>query len=70
MQEKHRSATVLKELLLDLHHHLARLAWLIQKKKSGPKLTLTDLVLFIQIQSNSGPSDSFFTLMLFALSDM
>ena len=37
MQEKHRSATVLKELLLDLHHHRARLAWLIQKKKVRTK---------------------------------
>ena len=27
---KHRPTTVLEEILLDLHHHIARLAWLIQ----------------------------------------
>ena len=26
---KHTSTTVLEEILLDLHHHTARLAWLI-----------------------------------------
>ena len=31
MQRKHRSNTVLKEILLDIHHHLARLEWLIQE---------------------------------------
>ena len=31
MQKKHRSATVLEEILLELHHHLARLAWLIRE---------------------------------------
>ena len=31
MQKKHRSTTVLKEIEPDLHHHLARLAWLIQE---------------------------------------
>ena len=31
MQKKHRSITILEEILLDLHHHLARLAWLIQE---------------------------------------
>ena len=40
-KNKHRSTTVL-EILLDLHHHIARLAWLIQeylllvKNESGP----------------------------------
>ena len=28
-KNKHRSTTVLEEVLLDLHHHIARLAWLI-----------------------------------------
>ena len=28
---KHRPTTVLEEILLDLHHHIARLAWLIQE---------------------------------------
>ena len=28
---KHRSTTVLEEILLDPHHHIARLAWLIQE---------------------------------------
>ena len=28
---KHRSTTVLEEIILDLHHHIARLAWLIQE---------------------------------------
>ena len=32
MQEKHRSTTLPEEILLDLHHHLARLAWLVQEK--------------------------------------
>ena len=27
----HRSTTVLKEILLDLHNHIARLTWLIQE---------------------------------------
>ena len=31
MQKKHRSTTVLEEILLDLNHHLARLAWLIKE---------------------------------------
>ena len=31
MQKKHRSTTVLEEILLDLHHPLVRLAWLIQE---------------------------------------
>ena len=30
-KNKHRSTTVLEKILLDLHHHIARLAWLIQK---------------------------------------
>ena len=30
-KNKHRSTTVLEEILLDLHHHIARLAWLIQE---------------------------------------
>ena len=30
-KNKHRSKTVLEETLLDVHHHIARLAWLIQK---------------------------------------
>ena len=28
---KHRSTTVLEEISLDLHHDIARLAWLIQE---------------------------------------
>ena len=46
MQKKHRSTAVLEEILLDLHHHLARLAWLIQeypfsvKKSPGPLLKI------------------------------
>ena len=31
MQKKHRSTTVLEEILLEVHHHPARLAWLIQE---------------------------------------
>ena len=31
MQKKHKSTTVLEEILLDLHHHLASSAWLIQE---------------------------------------
>ena len=31
MQKKHRSTTVLEEILLDLHQHLARSVWLIQE---------------------------------------
>ena len=31
MQKKYRSTTVLEEILLDFHHHLARLARLIQE---------------------------------------
>ena len=31
MQKQHRSNTVLEKILLDLHHHIARLAWPIQK---------------------------------------
>ena len=30
-KNNHRSTTVLEEILLDLHHHIARLAWLIQE---------------------------------------
>ena len=30
-KNKHRSTTVLEEILLDLHHHIARLAWLMQE---------------------------------------
>ena len=30
-KNKHRSTAVLEEILLDLHHHIARLAWLIQE---------------------------------------
>ena len=30
-KNKYRSTTVLEEILLDLHHHIARLAWLIQE---------------------------------------
>ena len=30
-KNKHRSTTVLEEILLDLHCHIATLAWLIQK---------------------------------------
>ena len=29
-KNKHRSATVLEEILLDFHHHIVRLAWPIQ----------------------------------------
>ena len=29
-KNKHRSTTVLEKNLLDFHHHIARLAWLIQ----------------------------------------
>ena len=29
-KNKHKSATVRKEILLDLHHHIIRLAWLIK----------------------------------------
>ena len=28
---KHRPTTVLEKILLDLHHHIARLSWLIQE---------------------------------------
>ena len=31
MQKKHRTTTVLEEILLELHHHLDSLARLIQK---------------------------------------
>ena len=30
-KNKHRSTTVLEEILVDLHHHIARLTWLIQE---------------------------------------
>ena len=30
-KNKHRPTTVLEEISLDLHHHIARLAWLIQE---------------------------------------
>ena len=30
-KNKHRSTTLLEEILLDLHHHIAKLAWLIQE---------------------------------------
>ena len=30
-KNKHRSSTVLEEILLDLHHHLVRLAWLTKE---------------------------------------
>ena len=55
-KNKCRSTTVRKEVLLDLHHHVARLAWLIQeflflvKKQSGPTLkirTNTEVGLFV-----------------------
>ena len=29
-KNKHKSTTVFEEILLDLHHHIAWLAWLIQ----------------------------------------
>ena len=29
--KKHRSTTVLEKILLELHHHLPRLAWLKQE---------------------------------------
>ena len=43
-KNKHRSTTAFEEISLDLRHHVARLAWLIQKylflvkKQSGPTL--------------------------------
>ena len=30
-KRKHRPITVLENILLDLHHHIARLAWLIKE---------------------------------------
>ena len=30
-KNKHRSSTVLEEILLDFHNHIARLAWLMQE---------------------------------------
>ena len=45
-KNKHRSTTVLEEILLDIHHHIARLAWLIQeylflvKNESRPTLNI------------------------------
>ena len=30
-KNKHRSTTILEEILLDLYHHIVRLAWLIQE---------------------------------------
>ena len=30
-KNKHRSTTVIEDILLDLHHDIARLAWLIQE---------------------------------------
>ena len=30
-KNKHRSTTLLEEILLDLHYHIAKLAWLIQE---------------------------------------
>ena len=57
MQKKHRSTTVLEEILLELHYHLPRLAWQIQehillvRKESGLTLCyISHLVLFIQIK--------------------
>ena len=41
MQKKHRSTTVLEEILLDLNHHLARLAWLIKEYFFSKKVTRT-----------------------------
>ena len=52
---KHRSSTVLGKILLDLHHHIARLAWLIQeylflvKNESGPD----EVGLFVKSLSHS-----------------
>ena len=34
MQKIHRLITVFEEILLDLHHNLARIAWLIQVKSN------------------------------------
>ena len=34
MQKKHRLITVFEEILLNLHHNLARIAWLIQVKRN------------------------------------
>ena len=45
-KDKHRSTTAPEKILLDLHHHIARLAWLIQeylflvKKLSGSTLKI------------------------------
>ena len=56
MQKKHTSTTVHEEILLELHHHLARLASLIEeylfslKKLSGPTLKIH------QRQNSEGPS--------------
>ena len=30
-KNKHRSSAVLEQILLDLHNHIARLAWLMQE---------------------------------------
>ena len=45
-KKNHRSTSVLQEILLDLYHHKARLAWLLQeylflvKRESGPTLKI------------------------------
>ena len=46
---KHRSTAVFEEILFNRHHHIARLAWLIQKyiflvkQQSGPTTNLVEV---------------------------
>ena len=48
-KNKQRSTTVLQEILLDLHHHLARLAWLIQKYIFSKKVIMSNTENSVQV---------------------